>query len=275
MIGFIIGSLLVLVIVFFSIRNALVEKKHRQFVEKNSRALEALDSLNRKYVFSRIPSLSFSYDYDNEKTFENVSCQDYLIYQLQNDPSVREKTIQGLKEADENTQKKQDYLKQVEAISTFGDFKIDPVKLKESRLLEIEKRLFRSRVKTPVTSFYCTVWLYRCSLSGLVYDKKTDVFGERKTLDLLKRIKNKSGRFFNDREIWDALCRVERGKVSNKLRFAVYERDGYRCRFCGRNDDEVNLEIDHIIPISKGGKSTLDNLQTLCHDCNVEKGNQV
>ena len=76
-----------------------------------------------------------------------------------------------------------------------------------------------------------------------------------------------------DDEIWNAICRVERGKVTNRLRFAIYARDGYRCRNCGRRTDD--LEIDHIIPIAKGGKSTYDNLQTLCPRCNKKKGADI
>lgn len=86
------------------------------------------------------------------------------------------------------------------------------------------------------------------------------------------RINQKRGNFYVDEEIWHSICRVERGKVTNKLRFYIYERDGYRCRKCG---SENNLEIDHIIPISKGGKSTPNNLQTLCHKCNYEKGSAI
>ncbi|MBE5764088.1 MAG: HNH endonuclease [Clostridiales bacterium] len=58
------------------------------------------------------------------------------------------------------------------------------------------------------------------------------------------------------------------------MRFEIYARDGYRCKICGRTDREVNLEIDHIKPIAKGGKSTYDNLQTLCVYCNKEKGDK-
>lgn len=90
----------------------------------------------------------------------------------------------------------------------------------------------------------------------------------------INRLKNKSGTFYNDRGIWNSLCRVERGKVSNKMRFSIYERDGYRCRRCGVSERYATLEIDHIIPISKGGKSTYENLQTLCRKCNYEKGNK-
>lgn len=57
------------------------------------------------------------------------------------------------------------------------------------------------------------------------------------------------------------------------MRFAIYNRDGYRCCKCGRKTDD--LEIDHIMPISKGGKTHPDNLQTLCKRCNMEKFNIV
>ena len=57
------------------------------------------------------------------------------------------------------------------------------------------------------------------------------------------------------------------------MRFAIYNRDGYRCCKCGRKTND--LEIDHIMPISKGGKTHPDNLQTLCKKCNKEKSNII
>lgn len=76
------------------------------------------------------------------------------------------------------------------------------------------------------------------------------------------------------REIWDSICRVERGRVSNKMRFSIYKRDRYRCCICGRSKYSDFLEIDNINPIAKGGKSTYDNLQTLCRRCNKNKGDK-
>ncbi|MDD3841546.1 MAG: HNH endonuclease [Bacilli bacterium] len=57
------------------------------------------------------------------------------------------------------------------------------------------------------------------------------------------------------------------------MRFAIYQRDHYRCQKCGRQTND--LEVDHIVPIAKGGKSTYDNLQTLCHRCNSAKGSNL
>lgn len=61
------------------------------------------------------------------------------------------------------------------------------------------------------------------------------------------------------------------------VRLKVLDRDKFRCIFCGRSpaiDIGVQLHIDHIIPFSNGGKSTLENLQTLCLECNLGKSNK-
>lgn len=56
-------------------------------------------------------------------------------------------------------------------------------------------------------------------------------------------------------------------------RFLVIKRDRYRCRICHRSG--VELEVDHIVPVSQGGSDRLDNLQTACQDCNRGKGDRL
>jgi hypothetical protein len=56
--------------------------------------------------------------------------------------------------------------------------------------------------------------------------------------------------------------------VSDLVRVAVLVRDGARCRRCR---SASNLEIDHLIPVSKGGSSEESNLQVLCRRCNRRK----
>lgn len=68
---------------------------------------------------------------------------------------------------------------------------------------------------------------------------------------------------------------AEHAKVTRAMRYDVLRRDGFRCVRCGRGrEDGVKLHVDHIVPVSRGGKSTMDNLQTLCEDCNCGKGNK-
>lgn len=57
------------------------------------------------------------------------------------------------------------------------------------------------------------------------------------------------------------------------VRFAVLQRDEFRCRYCGRTAAAtLQLHVDHIHPRSKGGSDTLDNLVTACSECNIGKG---
>lgn len=67
----------------------------------------------------------------------------------------------------------------------------------------------------------------------------------------------------------------QRALMTSKLREKIKQRDDHTCQNCKLSvNDEPNLllEIDHIIPISKGGMSSEDNLQTLCWKCNRSKG---
>ncbi|MEX8546686.1 MAG: homing endonuclease associated repeat-containing protein [Mucilaginibacter sp.] len=64
--------------------------------------------------------------------------------------------------------------------------------------------------------------------------------------------------------------------ISLRLRFSVFLRDGFRCTSCGKSPvthPGVVLHCDHILPWSKGGKTNMDNLKTLCSNCNLGKGN--
>lgn len=52
----------------------------------------------------------------------------------------------------------------------------------------------------------------------------------------------------------------------------LYKRDNFTCQYCG---SKKNLTIDHVVPKSKGGKTTWTNLATACHRCNTLKGDKT
>ena len=64
---------------------------------------------------------------------------------------------------------------------------------------------------------------------------------------------------------------AKREHIPAKLRHEFFKRDNYRCRECGATNKETTLEIDHIVPVSKGGSNNITNLQTLCKKCNRSK----
>lgn len=72
--------------------------------------------------------------------------------------------------------------------------------------------------------------------------------------------------------------KIERSNMTSDLREAIKKRDNYTCCICGNSiykEPNLLLEVDHIIPVSKGGKTVANNLQTLCWRCNRKKGNNL
>lgn len=64
----------------------------------------------------------------------------------------------------------------------------------------------------------------------------------------------------------------QRDDMTPRLRMSVLERDKFTCQLCGRDkSDSVRLQVDHKIPVTKGGKTEPANLWTLCYDCNQGK----
>ena len=55
----------------------------------------------------------------------------------------------------------------------------------------------------------------------------------------------------------------------------IYERDDYTCQYCGRKMKTQLLNFDHILPSSRGGKTTWENIVTSCIKCNNKKSNKT
>lgn len=56
------------------------------------------------------------------------------------------------------------------------------------------------------------------------------------------------------------------------MRFEVFKRDSFQCRYCGKRSPEAILEVDHVLPRSSGGTDEMENLVTACFECNRGKG---
>lgn len=73
----------------------------------------------------------------------------------------------------------------------------------------------------------------------------------------------------------DIIGTTDEQEMDTAVRYDVLRRDNFHCVRCGRGkEDGVKLHVDHIVPVSRGGKSVMGNLQTLCEDCNYGKGNR-
>lgn len=67
-------------------------------------------------------------------------------------------------------------------------------------------------------------------------------------------------------------------KYKRSVRFSrknLYLRDLFQCQYCSDTFDPDELTIDHVVPVSKGGKTTWENCVAACQDCNFSKGDKI
>lgn len=84
--------------------------------------------------------------------------------------------------------------------------------------------------------------------------------------------------FLNDGIKWAKSIAGQRALMTLSLREKIKKRDNFKCCNCNlgiKDEPNLLLEIDHIIPLSKGGKTIWENLQTLCWRCNRAKGSKT
>ena len=65
---------------------------------------------------------------------------------------------------------------------------------------------------------------------------------------------------------------MAKARIPFNVRRIVLERDGPRCVYCGVDLTNAEIHLDHVIPESQGGPTTVSNLQVTCRKCNLDKG---
>lgn len=121
-----------------------------------------------------------------------------------------------------------------------------------------------TKVKKPV---FCFLYVSPAGKSRRSY--KIEV-----TSDLMRSLQSEISAKINK----SGHSTAQRRAMTNDLREAIKKRDNYTCCLCGNsvfNEPNLLLEVDHIIPISKGGKTEASNLQTLCWRCNRIKSDNL
>jgi hypothetical protein len=112
------------------------------------------------------------------------------------------------------------------------------------------------------------------------------MFGSwQKSLEMFVNWVNEGSQLSDSHEASDSLAistkdvktkRRTNRNISDRLRFSILLRDGFRCQSCGESpikNPGIELHVDHIIPWSEGGETIPENLQTKCKKCNLGKGN--
>lgn len=74
------------------------------------------------------------------------------------------------------------------------------------------------------------------------------------------------------------LLNIFNGFIRHEVRFSrqsIFDRDGTTCQYCGKRFSRSRLTLDHVVPTSRGGADTWENLVVACHACNVRKADRT
>lgn len=100
-------------------------------------------------------------------------------------------------------------------------------------------------------------------------DGRPTLYWQKKSFDLCHEcLKSIFVAYIDPKLKLDEGIDVRRQAIPEKLRNKIFQRDGDKCLHCGSTE---SLELDHIIPFIRGGKTEESNLQTLCRSCNSKK----
>ena len=123
---------------------------------------------------------------------------------------------------------------------------------------------------SPITVPY-PVYVFEYVSAGGNSSQRTIVKLDTPTIDRLVET-------LSQRIRWKKSAAGQRALMTSVLRNKIKARDNHACRYCYvsvASEPHLLLEVDHIIPLSRGGLSTPDNLQTLCWRCNRAKSNKI
>ncbi len=253
-----------IVIYLLVIKNII--KREDIEVSNNSVKIRKIEEVNNRYSFKKISKNKHKI-YEREysrRSLDRVTGNSIIRYNIENNIDNIRSDIES---ALYNINLLEDYNKDIDGI--INSKTINNSKYKDSKFYRIEKRIVDSKV-VKKEDFYIIVKLevnYR-SNGGKVNESRYGKYN----FDELVKIYNE----WNKGKKYTETVKQERKIMNDDIRYNVLKRDNYTCKICGaKASDGAKLHVDHIIPVSKGGKTVMSNLQTLCDRCNMGKSNKM
>ena len=250
----------------------LVVRRIDKVIFRDSPKITELVALNAKTGFHQVETFfTIKRHYDNKSHYNRIQPAYLMTADIRNHIAFYTDLAQKIKE---NRAMYSVYCEEVSQINENITAIPDSIK---SRLLrwayrQWEKRVFKKTVLQP--SLDCSYEVFM-SYSSPKRQVKLSKGGTYNFDDMYTCLESVS-RTYLERKTYEKLALVERGMLTDSMRYDVLRRDGFRCVLCGASaDDGARLHVDHIVPVSKGGKTEYNNLRTLCERCNVGKSDKI
>ncbi len=249
-----------------------MRRKYTKIVRAHSQRLMELHALNHRTVFYGGDKKEYAYHQScqSKRQFDNLAMEEYLIAVL--DENQGEITTR-LYEIDCNRRHYAAYLKETELlVPRISIEECEKWKIPYHVFLRYENRLFKKDLlKSPQSDIYATCRVSYTSPQGKNHYEKEERYEYAQLKDYFERLADLRA----TRRTRQYQIKMERAKMTDSLRYDIMKRDKFRCQLCGSTaSDGVKLHVDHIVPVAKGGKTTPENLRTLCDRCNLGKSDK-
>jgi len=241
-----------------------ISRKREEVIEVNSEKVKQIEELNKN--FKKISSKKHNVlerEY-SRKSLDRVNGDDVIKYHIEND-------IKGLRTDIENSiyniSLLDEYEKNVAKI--LEQESVNKTKYSDKKYKRIENIVLDKIIYTKKDFLInASLEVYYRSNGGRVNESRNGFRNYEELLELYKEWENGNK--------YEVTKRQERKIMNDDIRYNVLKRDNFTCQKCGiTSKDGAKLEVDHIIPVSKGGKTVMSNLQTLCDRCNSGKSDKT
>ena len=115
-------------------------------------------------------------------------------------------------------------------------------------------------------------WEQICNRAGVVSHKRY----VKKLINIHLLLSHPDGSLVTNPAVDVEMINIQKVRnISKSLRFDVFQRDNHTCQYCGHKSPDVELEIDHLVPVAEGGTDDFENLVISCRDCNSGKSDKL
>ena len=256
----IVGAVVCVLLIVF----ALLLLVMKVYVSRTSHRIAAIKQLNEDYLpLIGMPTrlMTFPYNLTSKQQFDRFDAEGVILSKAVLEKERFDEMVMHYITAKANLRDYQTHVAQIE-----------PTQFRHKLLANEEARQFAKLRYKRRDSFSLArvVWTYISPKGRNRYSDEA-AYGDEMLAAVVSKAESREG----EKAVYEAHKAQERAAMTPQMRYDVLARDGYRCVRCGATAEMgAVLHVDHIIPVSKGGKTEMDNLQTLCEDCNLGKGNR-
>lgn len=259
--------LIIAIAIYYLLKN--IQQTSHEKVMSISENYKQLVELNNKYQFNDIGKIKrkvYEREYSH-KSYDRARAKSIILYHIENnDNNIREFILNAYR----NKKMYDNYLEEFEKINEKTAIEeIEKIGYNEKKFYKLEKEIINNnKVKDNVYKISINVIVEYTTPAGKNNYRKNRAVEYQELCDLYMQWRN--GKKYEE------TSKRERAMMNDQLRYDVLKRDNYKCKICGASaQDGAKLHVDHIVPVSKGGKTTISNLQTLCDRCNIGKSNKT